>query len=262
MFAPGNFLPQGLFARAERSRWAHIFFPAGFLPLVRRLVPWLASGAFACCALGFYLGFFVVPLDARHGDLYRIIYVHVPATWMAVIIYMLIAFWSGVGLLFNARLAAMLAEALAPTGAMFAFMALWTGSLWGKPIWGAWWVWDMRLVADLVLLFLYLAIVALHAGIENLRRADRLVAVLALAGLVIVAAMLASVTLWPRLHQNPSFQPLNSSGSATTMLVALTAVAAGFWMYSSAMALLRLRCVLLERERQSEWVAQCIRGAR
>ena len=257
MFAPENVLLQGLFAKVENSRWPRYFSPPGFLLLVRKLVPWLASGSLVCCALGFYVGFFVAPLDARHGDVYRIIYVHVPATWMALIIYMLIAFWSGVGLLRNDRLASMMAEALAPTGAMFAFLALWTGSLWGKPIWGAWWEWDMRLAADLVLMFHYLAIIALHEAIEDVRRADRLVALVALSGVVIVSALLASVALWPKLQQSSSFQSPDSSVRAVAMFVALTAVAAGFWMYSSAMALMRLRCVLLERERQSEWVTQC-----
>ncbi len=248
-------------ATTEPFRWPSRGSPQGFLPLVHRLVPWLAAGALACCALGFCVGLLVAPVDARHGDVHRIIYIHVPATWMSVLIFMLLAFCAGVGRFGNVRLAAMMAQALAPTGAMFAFMALWTGSLWGKPIWGAWWVWDLRLAADLVLMALYLAIIAVHAGIDDARRADTLVATIALAGSAIVPAILASTVLWPALPVDPAL-PLRESGGRAALLVGLLAVGAGFWLYSSATALLRLRGIILERERQSDWVATCVRDGR
>ena len=247
-----------LLATIEHFRWSGRGSPQGLLPLVRRLVPWLAAGALVCCALGFWIGLFLAPADVDHGGVHRIVYLHVPATWIAVLIFMLLAFWAGVGRFRHSRLAPMMAEALAPTGTMFAFVALWTGSLWGKALWGAWWVWDMRLVAALVLMFLYLAIVALHAGIEDARRADALVAILALAGGAIVLVALAAAALWPTPHPNPLPPPPESVASATGLI----AVGAGFWLYSSAVVLLRLRGIILERERQTEWVATCVRDGR
>ena len=115
----------------------------------------------------------VAPTDFQQGEGYRIIFIHVPASWMSMFIYLVMAFWAGLGLAFNTRLSGMMAQALAPTGALMAFLSLWTGALWGKPMWGAWWVWDARLTSELILFFLYIGFMALQAAIDDPRRADK-----------------------------------------------------------------------------------------
>src|SRR3954470_24420632 len=141
--------------RARAGNWLRYASPQVFVPLAERLIPWLHGGAALLALAGLYLGLFAAPTDFQQGDAYRIIFVHVPAAWLSMLIYVAMAFWAGVGLVFNTRLSAMMASALAPTGALFTLLALWTGALWGKPTWGAWWVWDARLTSELILLFLY-----------------------------------------------------------------------------------------------------------
>ena len=145
----------------SRINWFKFAAPQSFFPLAGRMVPWFAGAGVLLGAIGLYLGLWVAPTDAQQGDAYRIIYVHVPAAWMSMVVYLVMAFWAAIGLIFNSRLSSMLATALAPTGAWMTFLALWTGALWGKPTWGAWWVWDARLTSELVLLFLFLGYMAL-----------------------------------------------------------------------------------------------------
>ena len=227
--------------------------PQAFYLLAGRLVPWFAAGAGLAAVAGLYVAFFVAPTDAQQGEVYRIIFVHVPAAWMSMFIYMVMAFWAAVGLAFNTRLSFMMAHALAPTGALFAFLALWTGAVWGKPTWGTWWVWDARLTSELILLFLYLGYVALNAAIDDPRRADRACALLALAGAVNVPVIYYSVQWWNTLHQGASVSLTKSPSMAGTMLTGMLLMALAFWMYSIAMALARVRCVILEREQESAW---------
>ena len=153
--------------------------PQAFFPIAGKLIPFCAVLALILCVAGFYVGFLVAPTDAQQHDAYRIIYLHVGAAWMSMFIYMVMAFWAGLGLILNTRLSSMMASALAPTGAMFTFLALWTGAFWGRPTWGAWWVWDARLTSELILLFLYIGFIALQASIDEPRRADKAGAVLA-----------------------------------------------------------------------------------
>ena len=164
--------------------WFKFASPQNFYELAGKLWPWFALLATALMLVGLWIGLFVAPVDAQQGQGYRIIFVHVPASQMAMFIYLVMAAWAGVGLMFNTRLSGMMASALAPTGALFAFLSLLTGALWGKPMWGAWWVWDARLTSTLILLFLYLGFMALQASIDDPRRADKAGAVLALVGAV------------------------------------------------------------------------------
>jgi heme exporter protein C len=232
--------------------------PATFYPLAGRLQPVFALLALAFAAAGLYIGFFVAPTDAQQGEGYRIIFVHVPASWMAMFIYCVMAFWAAVGLAFNIRLASMMASALAPTGAMFALLSLVTGALWGKPMWGTWWVWDARLTSTLILLFLYLGFLALQASIDEPRRADKAGAVLALTGVVNVPIIYFSVRWWNTLHQGASVSVTQSPSMALTMLWAMLLVALAFWMYSVAVALARVRNIILEREAHAEWVQHAV----
>jgi hypothetical protein len=160
----------------------HYAAPQHFYPLAGRLWPVLALLATALALAGLWVGFMVAPSDAQQGQAYRIIYIHVPVSWMAMIIYLAMAFWSVLGLVFNTRLSGLMTRALAPTGALLAFLSLWTGALWGKPMWGTYWVWDARLTSMLILRFLYLGYIALTSAIEDPRRSDRAGALVAVVG--------------------------------------------------------------------------------
>ena len=232
--------------------------PAAFYPLAGRLVPLFAWPAALLALAGLWIGFFVAPTDAQQGEGYRIIFVHVPASWMSMVIYLAMAFWAGIGLAFNTRLSAMMATALAPTGAMFAFLSLVTGALWGKPMWGAWWVWDARLTSELILLFLYLGFMALQAAIDDPRRADKAGAVLAIVGVVNVPIIYFSVKWWNTLHQGASVSLTRSPSMAQTMLWGMLLMALAFWMYAFAVALARVRNIILEREASADWVKDAL----
>jgi heme exporter protein C len=238
-----------------KLNWFKYAAPATFYPLAGKLIPWFALAAAVLTVVGLYISFFVAPTDFQQGESYRIIFIHVPAAWMSMFIYIVMAGWAAVGLVFNTRLSSMMASALAPTGALFTFIALWTGALWGKPTWGAWWVWDARLTSELILLFLYLGFLALHASIDDQRRADRASAVLALVGVVNVPIIYFSVKWWNTLHQGASVSMTMAPKMAATMLLGMLVMALACWMYSIAAALARLRCIILEREQQAEWIA-------
>ena len=241
-------------SKSERFSWFYFSSPQTFYPLAGRLQPWFAALAVLFCAVGLYISFFVAPTDAQQGESYRIIFIHVPAAWMSMFIYLVMGFWCGVGLVFNTRLSSMWATALAPTGALFTFIALWTGALWGKPTWGTWWVWDARLTSELILLFLYIGFMALQAAIDDQRRADKAGAVLALVGVINIPIIYFSVQWWSTLHQGSSVSMKSAPTMAMTMFAGMIIMALGFWMYSIAAALARVRCVILERERNTEWV--------
>ncbi|OIP10892.1 MAG: heme ABC transporter permease [Betaproteobacteria bacterium CG2_30_68_42] len=235
--------------------WFKYSSPQTFFPLAGEMVPWFFALAVAFGAAGLYIGFFVAPTDAQQGEAYRIIFIHVAAAWMSMFLYLVMAFWAGVGLVFNTRLSAMVAQALAPTGALMTFIALWTGALWGKPTWGTWWVWDARLTSELILLFLYLGFIALQAAIDEPRRADKAGAVLALVGAVNVPIIYFSVKWWNTLHQGASVSLMAAPTMAKTMLWGMLMMALAFWMYALGAVLVRVRSILLERERHTDWVA-------
>ena len=239
--------------------WFKYSSPQTFFPLAGKLAAFFGTLAVLACAVGLYIGFFVAPTDAQQGESYRIIFIHVSAAWMSMFLYVVMAFWAGVGLAFNTRLSGMMASAIAPTGALFTFIALWTGSLWGKPTWGPWWVWDARLTSELILLFLYFGFIALQAAIDDPRRADKAGALLALVGVINVPIIYFSVKWWNTLHQGASVSLSKSPTMAATMLAAMLVMTFGFWFYGIAAVLLRARCIMLERERGSEWTAQYVR---
>lgn len=233
--------------------WYHFSSPQTFYPLAGKMIPWFWALAALFGIAGLTVGFLIAPIDAQQGEGYRIIFLHVPASWMSMFIYLVMAFWAALGLAFNFRLSAMMAQALAPTGALFAFLSLWTGALWGKPMWGAWWVWDARLTSELILLFLYVGFIALQASIDDPRRADKAGAILALVGVVNVPIIYFSVKWWNTLHQGSTVNIAKSS-MAKVMLVGMLLCALACWMYAIAVALMRVRKIMLERERHTEWV--------
>lgn len=228
--------------------WFKYSAPVTFYPLAGKLVPWFAAAAAVLTVAGLYIGFFVAPTDFQQGESYRIIFIHVPAAWMSMFIYLLVAGYSALGLALNARLSYMMAAALAPTGAMFTFVCLWTGSFWGRPTWGTWWAWDARMTSELILLFLYIGYLALQSSIEDRRRADRASALLALVGVINVPIIYFSVQWWNTLHQGASVSLTKAPTMASTMLAGMLVMALAFWMYTIAVVLKRVRCVMLARE--------------
>jgi heme exporter protein C len=242
--------------RVDRYRWSRFASPATFYPLAGRLVPWFMAPAVLLCAAGLWVGFFVASTDAQQGEGYRIIFLHVPASWMSMVVYLAMAFWSALALAFNTRLSAMMAAALAPTGAMFTLLSLVTGSLWGKPMWGTWWIWDARLTSELILLFLYAGYLALRGAIDDPRRGDKACAVLALVGVANIPVIYFSVQWWSTLHQGASVSLTRSPSMAHTMLLAMLLMALAAWAYAIAVTFMRVRVIVLERERSADWVLQ------
>ena len=230
--------------------------PTAFYPLAGKLIPWFAIPAAILFVVGLYVGFFIAPTDAQQGDAYRIIFIHVPAAWMGMMLYVLMAIYAGVGWAFNARLASMMATSISITGAMFTFLSLVTGALWGKPTWGTWWVWDARLTSTLILLFLYIGFISLQASIDDTRRADRAGALLAIVGVINVPIIYFSVQWLNTLHQGATIRILGKPTMAPPMLAAMLIMLAACWLYSVAIVLIRLRCIILEREQNVSRMAE------
>ncbi len=241
-----------------KTNWFTFAAPQRFYSLAGQAVPWFSAAAVLLTIIGLVIGLGIAPTDHQQGDAYRIIFIHVPTAWMSMVIYVAMAFWAAVGLAFNTRLAFMLAHALAPTGALMTFLALWTGALWGKPTWGAWWVWDARLTSELILLFLYIGVLSLHGAIDDTRRADRAAALLALVGVVNVPIIYFSVKWWNTLHQGASVSFSKAPSIATPMLLGMLVMALAMWAYSIAVSLARVRVIVLERERHAAWARQAI----
>ncbi len=238
------------------SQWAS---PAYFYRLAGRLIPGLWVLTALLMAAGVIGGLVLAPTDARQGEVYRIIFIHVPSAWMAMFVYMFMAGAAAVGMIWHVKLAEVMARVSAPLGAAFTALALITGSLWGVRTWGTWWVWDARLTSVLILLFLYLGFMALQAAIEDRRQAARAGAVLALVGVVNIPIIHYSVMWWNTLHQGPTITKLAAPSIATSMLIPLLCMALGFMSYFAATVLMRARCEILERERNRRWVLELTR---
>jgi heme exporter protein C len=233
--------------------------PATFYPLAGQIGAVSAVIAVILAVVGLYIGFFVAPTDYQQGESYRIIFIHVPSAWMAMFTYLVIAFWSLWALALNARLPAMMAQALVPTGAMFAFISLWTGAFWGRPTWGTYWVWDARLTSTLILFFLYLGLAGLRSSIEDPRRADRACALLALVGVVNIPIIYFSVRWWNTLHQGATISMTAAPKMAETMLTAMLLMTFSAWAYTIWVAMRRVRGIIIEREAHTDWVAALLR---
>jgi len=219
------------------------------------MIRWFAAAAALLAVAGLVIGLVVAPTDATQSDAYRIIFIHVPAAWMSMFLYVVMAAWSAAALGFNTRLSAMMAQAIAPTGALMTFIALWTGAFWGRPTWGTYWAWDARMTSELILLFLYLGIIALRNAIDEPRRADKACAVLALTGVVNVPIIYFSVYWWNTLHQGSSVSVTRAPSMAAIMLAGMLVMALAAWFYAIAVILARVRIIIVERERGASWVA-------
>ncbi len=235
--------------------------PKHFYRFADRLIPWLGWGTLITFIIGLYLGLFVAPTDYQQGESYRIIYIHVPSAWMSMFVYVVMAISGGIGLIWKMKMADIIASSAAPLGAAFTILALVTGSLWGKPMWGTWWIWDARLTSELILLFLYLGFIALQSAIEDRRTAASACAILALVGLVNIPIIHYSVEWWNTLHQGPTVTRFGKASMATSMLIPLLTMFLAFKLYFGTTLLMRARVEILERERDTTWMKDMIAGS-
>ena len=232
--------------------------PKHFYRIAGRWIPWLAALCVLLMLYGLYQGMVVAPTDYQQGDSYRIMFIHVPSAWMSLFVYMVMAGAGAVGLIWHMKLAEVIAISSAPIGASFTFLALITGAIWGKPMWGAWWVWDARLTAELILLFLYLGVMALYSAIEDKRTAARAVAILAIVGVVNIPIIHYSVEWWNTLHQGPTVTKFGAPSIDLRMLIPLLIMAVAFKLFYATVVLMRARVEVLQRERNSQWVRELV----
>ncbi len=237
--------------------WFKYAAPSLFYPLAGKLVPWFMTIALVLAMLGLYWGFFKTPdVLTDQKEYYRIIFIHVAAAWMSMWLYAMLVFWALVGLIFNTRLSYMFASAIAPTGALFTVIGLWTGAFWGQPSWGTWWDWDPRMTSFLILLFLYIGYMALQSAIDDSRRADKAAAILALVGMVMVPVIYYSVNCpnpaeCSSLHQESSTQQIEPN-----IKIAMFMMVIAFWSYAFGVICMRVRNIILQREKHARWVQE------
>ena len=230
----------------------HIYRVAG------TLTPWFAWPAGLLIVSALYAGLFLAPPDYQQGEGFRMIYVHASSAWLSVMIYGVMATAAAVGLIWRMKVAHAAAASCAAIGASFTFVSLVTGMLWGKPMWGTYWVWDPRLTAQLVLLILYLGYMALRSGIDDLGRADRASAVLAIIGVVNLPIIRYSVEWWNSIHQAPSVMKMERPSMPFDMLAPLLMMLLGFTLLFAAVMLVRMRAEVLRRERGASWVKEVV----
>ena len=233
--------------------------PPHFYRLAGTIAPWLGWICLGLLAGGLYGGLVAAPPDYQQGESYRIIFVHVPSAWMSMFIYVVMAGASAIALIWRIKLAGIVAMESAPVGASFTFLALVTGSLWGKPMWGTYWVWDARLTSELILLFLYFGVMGLHAAIEDRRTAERAAGLFAIVGVVNIPIIHYSVEWWHTLHQGPTVTKLSAPSIHVSMLVPLLLMAVSFKLFYVTVLLHRARSGVLERERNAGWVRELAR---
>jgi heme exporter protein C len=232
--------------------------PLRYQRVADAVLPWAGGAAVVLMVLGLYLALIEAPPDYQQGQAYRIMYVHVPAAWMALMVYALMAAASVIGIVWRHPLAETAARAAAPIGAAFTAIALVTGSLWGKPMWGTYWVWDPRITFELLLLFLYLGYMGLRSAFDDLQRADRVSAVLAIVGIVDVPIIHYSVIWWNSLHQAPSLMKFSKPTMPPEMYIPILAMFLGFTLLFAALLLTRLRAEVLNRERAASWIRDVV----
>ncbi len=257
MLLSEKFLSHSFFRDPENEDGLRHCHPETLYRLAGLMVPPFVVVALVFAAAGLYLGLFAAPGDTPLGEVYRIAFIHVPASWMSMLIYLAMTLCAGIGRAFDAPVAAMTARALAPTGAMFTFLGLWTGCLWSKPVWGLWWIGDLEFYSELMLMLFYSGVIALHTAMNDPRRADRACVPMAFTGLVWVPLNFASVQSWSVEHAGTAFGFAGAPGLGFISPTGMLAMSLGFFAYTGAMTLLRLRCVILENERQSDWMARC-----
>jgi heme exporter protein C len=224
------------------------------------LTPWLMTVAVIALVCGLIGGLGLAPPDYQQGDAFRIIYVHAPSAYMSLFCYSAMALAGAIGLIWRIKMSYALAAATAPVGTSFTLLALVTGSLWGRPMWGTYWAWDPRLTSELILLFLYAGVMSLRPAFEDPARGDRAAALLSIVGVVNVPIIHFSVQWWNSLHQGATIAKIGKSEIAWSMLWPLLTMLLGFMCFYGAVVCMRLRGEVLNRERQSAWVREAIKS--
>ena len=235
--------------------------PFLFYKYSSKLVTIFGSLSLILFIIGAYFSLFISPVDSQQGEVYRIIFIHVPSAWMSMLIYLVMGFWSFIGLIFNTRLSFILSHACAKTGAIMCLIALVTGSIWGKPTWGTWWVWDARLTSELVLFFLYIGYISLFKSIESFKKADQVCAYIAIFGTINIPIIYFSVKWWATLHQGASLSFDGGSQIDSVMLISLLIMTFAFWFYCIAIILFRAKTIVIYRESQKSWLKKDILNA-
>jgi heme exporter protein C len=247
-------------AGPRRGRgWHALANPARFLRLMRAIFPWVAGVAAFSIVAGLVLGLGFVPADYQQGDAYRIMFVHVPAASLAMIIYAIMALAGAAALIWRHPLADLIGKASAPVGAVFTFINLFTGALWGEPMWGTWWVWDARLTSMLILFFLYLGYIALHAAFDDPTKGARAAAILVLVGVVNLPIIHFSVDWWNTLHQPATIMKLDRPSIDSSMVAPLVLMFVGFIAYYLLLLSLRIRSEILARRIRNLRLAEAAR---
>lgn len=235
--------------------WIHRWgSPPWCYQTIQRWLPWLIAIAGTCILTGTIWGLAFAPEDARQGNSYRIIYLHVPASFLALFGYYLMALAAAVGLIWRIKLTFWVMRAAAPLGAALTFIALVTGAIWGKPTWGTWWEWDARITSMLILFFLYLGVMALANAYTNSDSGNRAAALLSLVGTVNIPIIYKSVDWWNTLHQGASLKLTSAPTIHGSMLYPLLIMILGFYAFYALVLLLNLRCEILDQEQRSRWV--------
>lgn len=242
-------------------KWFHqLASPPHYYRMAGAIIPWTGWPALLLIIVGLVGGLYLAPPDYQQGDAFRIIYVHVPSAWLSMFGYVVMATAAGIGLIWRMKLAHVAANAVAPLGASFTALALATGSIWGRPMWGTWWEWDARLTSELILLFLYFGYMALNRAFEDRKQGDRASAVLALVGVVNVPIIHYSVEWWNTLHQPATFRLTEKPAMPPEMWLPLLVMVIGFYCFLGAVLLMRMRLEILKREARTSWVRAELRA--
>lgn len=236
-----------------------ILSPKTFYTLSTQLLPWITAAFLICFSYGLIAGLFFAPADYQQGDGFRIIYVHVPSAFLAMAIYLVMATSALLTLVFRIKLAAICMSCSAPIGASFTFLALVTGAIWGKPMWGTWWIWDARLTSMLILFFLYMGFISLQSVLSNQQSRERASAILALVGVINLPIIHYSVTWWNTLHQGPTLSRFAAPTIAPAMLYPLLSMIAAFLLFYGCILIHRMKSQILLREMKSQWVKEVTR---
>ena len=240
-------------------RWFYqLASPRWFYDITSKLLPWFAIAALLLMVIGTVWGLAFAPADYQQGNSFRIIYIHVPTAILAQSCYMLMAVAGAIGLIWKIKVAHVIAKSCAPIGASMAVLALVTGAIWGKPTWGAWWVWDARLTSMLVLFFLYVGVIALTSAFEHVASGDKAAAVLALVGIVNIPIIKYSVEWWNTLHQGATFKVTEKPAMPPDMWIPLLIMIIGFYCFFAVMLMSRARTEVLRRENKTDWVKSLV----
>ncbi len=238
-------------------KWLHPYAkPESAYQLCGKLFPWFAALAFVCLTVGTIWGLAFAPSDYQQGDSFRLIYIHVPSAIWSMGVYMSMAIAAFIGIVWQLKLSSMAALAMAPIGAVYTFIALITGAVWGKPMWGAWWVWDARLTSELILLFLYLGVIALYHAFDDQKTAAKAAGILAIVGVINLPIIHFSVEWWNTLHQGATITKFEKPSISANMLWPLLLNISGFAFFFAALTMTRLRNEIISKESHRPWVIE------